>query len=169
MRLPVGKVIGYGLNLAAIAAFAAFLVFALFKLVETERDMRVNASENMLWVITQAQREVLRFDATAARRAAGMETDGDLRLRFDMLLSRLSLLSDGPQARVLAKLGFGDEFSSLRADVIALEPLLESLGPGDANNPTRTSAALDPLNAMLGRAANAAMVAEWNIQPTTRE
>lgn len=162
MRLSAGKFIGYGLNLAAIAAFAAFLVFALFKLVDTERDMRVEASENMLWVISQAQREALRFDATAARSAAGMESDGDLQLRFDLLLSRLGLLSEGPQAGVLAKLGFADEFFSLTADVIALEPLLESISSGNAEGVEQVSAALDPLNAMLGLAATEAMVAEWN-------
>lgn len=162
MRVPVAKIVGYGFNLAAIAAFAAFLVFALVKLVETERDMRVDASENMLWVIAQTQREALRLDATVARRAAGMETDGDFRLRFDMLLSRLSLLSEGPQARVLAKLGFADELASITADVMALEPLLDSIGPGAAEQAREVAAALDPLSAMLGRAANAAMVAEWN-------
>ncbi|HHX89707.1 MAG TPA: PAS domain-containing protein [Paracoccus sp.] len=162
MRLRVAQIFGYGFSLAAILAFAAFLVFALVKLIEIERDMRVDASENMLWVIAQTQRESLRLDATAARRAAGLDTGEELALRFDMLLSRLSLLAEGPQARVMAKLGFAEELAAFTGDVIALEPLLQSIGPGDTAQLRRFAAILDPLNAMLGRAANVAMVAEWN-------
>lgn len=162
MRSPAGKIVSYVLNLAVIAAFAIFLVFALFKLVETERDMRINASENMLWVIAQAEREALRFDAAASQLAAGMDVDADLQLRYDMLLSRLNLLSEGPQARVLAELGSIDEFASLAENVFALEPLLENIGSADRERARQVSAALAPLNTMLGRAANTAMVAEWD-------
>jgi hypothetical protein len=131
MRFPWPKMVGYGLNVAVIAAFAVFLGFALFKLADIESDMRIDASENMLWVVTQAHSEAQRFEAAVAHRAAGTGMNDDVGLRFDMLLSRLSLLSDAPQKRVLVELGFGQDFPPLAEAIFALEPLVEAFEPGD--------------------------------------
>lgn len=162
MRVTSRRIVGYGLNVVVIAAFAVFLGFALFKLADIERDMRIDASENMLWVVTQAQREALRFETAVAHRAAGTGVNDDVKLRFDMLLSRLTLLSDAPQRRMLAKLGFGDDFPPVAGSVTALEPLLEAFEPGDVSLARLITETVAPLNMMLGRAANAAMVAEWD-------
>src|SRR5690606_14550893 len=134
--------------------------FALMKLADIERDMRVEATENMLWVIHQAQTSALRLDAASAQSVSGIGA-ADLKLRYNVLLSRLELLSDGPQARYLATLGLGLPFAELVQPVFALEPIIDAAEGGDHRAASRIHDALSPLNAFLGRAANAAMVAQW--------
>lgn len=162
MRRRIREVGSYALNLAIIAVFAAFLGFALFKLMQIERQMRIEASENMLWVVTQTQREALRFDVTMSRASAGMSAADELGLNFDLLLSRLSLLRDPPQSRMLEHLGVVEEFMALSDEVFELKPLVETFVAGDLDVAGRISDTLDPLNMLLARTANAAMFAEWD-------
>lgn len=155
------RVIAHALPLSMIAALAVLLVFALVTLATIERDMRVEASENMLWVLSQAQRASLRFDAAVARSVDGVE-QADLGLRFNVFLSRLDILSDGPQARYLDSLDLGMPFEAFTRQIPALEQFVIDAQGGDRSAAARIHEVLSPLNTYLGHAANAAMVAQWD-------
>jgi PAS domain S-box-containing protein len=145
-----------------IAVFAVFLCFALFKLAQVERQMRIEASENMLWVLTQTQREMLQFDATVGRFGMGMASSDELSLHYDLLLSRLNLLRDQSQRRKLEQRGLADDILLRSDDILALEPLVERYAAGEAKLAQRIANTLGPLNSLLTQAANAAMQAEWD-------
>ncbi|WP_022729987.1 sensor histidine kinase [Fodinicurvata sediminis] len=155
-------VIAYAVSGIAILAFAVVLVFALWRLLETESEMRRNEGDNMLWAISQAQTATLLLDATLARRAGGLEEGSEVERRYNVLLSRLNLLSQGPQARYMADLGFA---APLAEDARALRSLedviLEKAGLLEAPA-TEVHFVLDELERDLGRAANESMVAHWD-------
>ncbi|MCX7355305.1 MAG: hypothetical protein NTY59_10815 [Alphaproteobacteria bacterium] len=53
------------LAFAALVMFAASLLIASYRLLLVEREMRDDVGENLLWFVSQAQFESLRFtDAT---------------------------------------------------------------------------------------------------------
>ncbi len=151
----------YALNVGVIAAFAVLLAFALVRLGEIGRDMRIDATENMLWVVYQAHAASLRLDNDAARLAQGAE-GVDLAIRHDVLLSRLNLMQEGPQIRFIERLGLADAFAEALDSAERLDVLVGEMAPGADDTATEIHDTLAPLNAFAGRAANAAMVAEWD-------
>jgi two-component system sensor histidine kinase SenX3 len=155
------NIVAYALPSLVVAAFAIFLAFSLATLVRIEQDMRDNVGENMLWVLTQAEIAGLRFDEEVSRRTSGDVETTDLKLRYNVLLSRLKLLSQGPQARYLDAAGFGEAIADRADAVLALQPILGKVQPGARAASSTVHDILQPLNAVLGRAANAAMIAKW--------
>ncbi|MCV0396318.1 MAG: HAMP domain-containing histidine kinase [Rhizobiaceae bacterium] len=149
------------INVAIIAALAVFLGVALVKLTEIERNMRINAAENMLWVIYQAHVASLRLDSEIVRGTNGAQ-DTDVERRFDVLVSRLTLMREGPQYRYLETLGLDREFLSLSDAAIDMGRAYGDPPAGGAAFPVQAHETLQRLNAWLARAANAAMVREWN-------
>ena len=102
------------------------LAFVLVKSSELERDMRISVTENMLWVVTQTQMEVMALTIAAAGPAPENAT---VEQRYDLTLSRLSLLLQGPQARYLDRLGHGAEVAGIAEAFRALDPLELGHGP----------------------------------------
>jgi PAS domain S-box-containing protein len=157
--------IGYALNLGVIAALAILLGFALLKLADIERNMRINVHGNMLWVISQAHAASLQLDAEVARQVARDVSglgEAQTARRFDVLASRLTLLFDGPQSRYLEELGFADELAAWSQRFDELERLVGAIQPDAHETAQRVHEMLQPLSALLNRAANQAMVSEWN-------
>jgi signal transduction histidine kinase len=150
----------YFAPLVVILAFVAFLTFSLVRLFQVEQDMRSNVSDNMLWVITQAQVASHRLDEAVNRRALGDETTRP-DLRFDVLTSRLVLLDAGPQQRYLAGLGFDGHLATAFEQLDAIEPLLERVQPGAIDVADRIHGTLEPMMRQLNRIANAVMIEEW--------
>ncbi|MHA6687270.1 sensor histidine kinase [Mesorhizobium sp. A556] len=144
-----------------MVAFAVFLAFSMSTLARIEKDMRLNVGENMLWVLTQAEIAGLRLDEQVARRTNGDLENTDIRLRYDILLSRLKLLSQGPQARYLDELGMAHAIGEHSEAVHIFEPRLDTIVPGATVIADEFHEALQPLNALLGRVANAAMIRQW--------
>lgn len=157
---PVRRMPAFLAPLVVIVAFATFLTFSLVRLFQVEQDMRSNVSDNMLWVITQAQVASHRFDEAVNRHAMG---DGATQpgLRFDVLTSRLVLLNEGPQQRYLDALGFADDIAAAFERLDAIEPLLEWLQPGAFDVADRIHGELEPTMTQLNRIANAVMIEEW--------
>lgn len=147
------------LPLAAVVVFAMLLTFSLIRMFEIENAMRVEAEQNMLWVLHQSEVAALRLSETAALADLGEATPDDLSLRFDLLVSRFSLLNDGPQRRFLESTGFSDDLDYLSGTLGSIAPLIAGFTPGDGA-PLRV--ALAPFPRLFGRAANAAMIAEWD-------
>ncbi|PMR79702.1 two-component sensor histidine kinase [Halomonas urumqiensis] len=141
-------------------AFAVFLTFALTRLFQVEQEMRSNVSENMLWVVTQAQVASHRLDEAVHRRVLG-DSDVQPTLRFDVLVSRLTLLDEGPQRRYMEALGFGGELSMAFQRLEAIEARLGDVEPGATDAADDIHAESEPLLRELNRIANAVMVEEW--------
>ncbi len=147
------------LPLAAVVVFAMLLTFSLIRMFEIENTMRVEAEQNMLWVLHQSEVAALRLAETAALADLGEATPDDLSLRFDILVSRFALLNDGPQRRFLEEIGFSGDLDNLSGTLGSIAPMIAGFTPGDGG-PLRVS--LAPFPRLFGRAANATMIAEWD-------
>lgn len=153
--------IAYAVAGIAVLAFGALLVFSLLRLVETEHDMRRNDGDNMLWAISRAHAATLLLDVAVTRHAGVPESETDIKRRLDVLLSRLTLLSEGPQARYMANLGAGEALARHARAVETLESDIAGLANGDVNAAQAIHAVLAPLAHEIGRAANRSMVVHW--------
>ena len=145
----------------AVFSFAILLAFALHRLFATEAEMRSTGGDNMLWAISQAQSSALLFDLAIARRAGIPGSEPDIERRYQVLLSRLHLLSEGPQARHMEGLGLSGTLDDAMLTVLGLEDRIRDLSFGGAETATAVHDAIGPLIDDLGRAANRSMVNDW--------
>jgi PAS domain S-box-containing protein len=159
MRRLASPVLGVALTLAAVLSFAGLLGFSLNRMVDVENAMRVNAEQNMLWVLHQSEVAALRLAETAALAELGEAGASDIILRFDILASRVAMLNDGPQRRFIGRIGYSDDLEQLTKALDAMAPMIAGFTPDDAN---RLRADTAPFQNVFGRAANAAMIAEWD-------
>jgi PAS domain S-box-containing protein len=159
MSGPVRALLGVALPILAIVIFVLLLGFSLMRLSDIERDMRIEATQNMLWVISQAHISSLQLSETATGSVTGNLDRAQIDLRYNVFLSRLALLDDGPQRRRMEQLGFADALDQLRGDLPELGSLVTNLEPQDL---PRVRSMLESYNTALGQAANKAMVAEWD-------
>lgn len=133
------------------------LVFALARTSALERDMRIAATQNMLWVMTQTQKEVLALTLAAA----APDADGDeVARRFDMTLSRLSLIGEGPQRRYLEQAGHADTMQAITRTIRALDPQVQRTDPTRFHAIYQAGLALQP---ELNRVVNDVMLQEWRM------
>lgn len=151
--------IGITLPILTIAIFVLLLTFSLMRLSDIERDMRIEATQNMVWVISRAHVASLQLSETMARGPVSETDPSDLELRYNIFLSRLALLDDGPQRRRMEALGFADALDDFRGNLPELDAMVTGREESDMQ---RVQALLQPYNAMLGQAASKAMVAEWD-------
>ena len=151
-----------GVPLLALAVFAMLLGFSLMRLSQVERDMRIDATQNMLWVISRAHVASLRLGEAVAKHVPAQSGSADLELRYNVFVSRLTLLDEGPQRRRMEALGLATELDALAQRTGELPALLAALKAGEVAAAAPVHAILEPLSGFLGRAANAAMVAEWD-------
>ncbi|TNF21454.1 MAG: PAS domain-containing protein [Rhodobacteraceae bacterium] len=147
------------LPLGAILAFAVLLAFSLSRMVQVETDIRVDAEQNMLWVMHQSESAARRLVETTLRAELGEAGAGEVALRLDLLRSRFALLQDGPQARFLREVGLQAEVADLGARLEALAPLPEGVTPAEARD---LRLALAPFAGFFARAANVTMIREWD-------
>jgi PAS domain S-box-containing protein len=151
--------IGVALPVSAIFMFVVLLAFSLMNLSHIERDMRIEATQNMLWVISRAHISSLQLDEAVAGSIAGDVDHAQMELRLNVFLSRLALLDDGPQRRRMEALGAAPALDALRGSLPELGSLLMNARPEVV---PRIKALLLPYNAALAEAANRAMVDEWD-------
>lgn len=150
------------LALAAVVAFILFFILAGLRLVEVERNVQTRLGESVLWFVSQAQVEAARMLDTVSRRLAGdPDLDEDeVMLRFDVLVSRLTVLESGTVRQRLADLGEATELESRIGPVIWLAPIAEALTPGDRESAAALRGALVPLMVQLRDAANRSVLAD---------
>ena len=153
--------IAYVMAGIAIVAFAILLVFALFRLAETEAKMRENEGDNMLWVISRTRSAALLLDAAITQHAALPQSKGDIERRYNVLLSRLTLLSEGPQQRYMRDLGLGDDLALAQTEIRTRKGDILGLSFGDTGAVASIHEILGPLIQKLGRAGNRSMVRQW--------
>ncbi len=151
--------LGVALPVSAIVIFVVLLAFSLMRLSDIERDMRIEATQNMLWVISRAHIASLQLGEAVAGSVAGEVDREQMELRYNVFLSRLALLDDGPQRRRMEALGATVALDALRASLPELGSLAMNARPQVV---PRIKALLLPYDAALAEAANKAMVAEWD-------
>lgn len=152
----------YPFSLAAILVFTGLLVLALWRLWGTEHALRTQAGDNMLWAIAQAQLATQNLDITVAQARLGEADAETLELRYDVVLSRLALIAEGPQRRYLEDLGHFERIQDLSEKVYAWEDTILSAGALTASEAQPLHILLADMARAFGRAANSAMVAQWN-------
>ncbi|GEM_PF-1649468 len=145
----------------AIVAFVILLAFALLRLAETEAEMRRNEGDNMLWAISRTQSAALLLDSAVSRQTSIPNADAELERRYNVVLSRLTLLSEGPQLRYMKDLRLDDEIAATTRQIRALEPRILGLSFGDTETAIAIHQTLAPLIEGLGRAGNQSMVRQW--------
>ena len=101
-----------------VAICLGLLALAAWQLVVLERQMRIAATENMIWVFGQTQIEALNLALALSDEAAPQQ----IQTRFDILVSRLTLLEDGPQRRFLENAGVSETLARWRSGLLALDP-----------------------------------------------
>ncbi|MBE7734082.1 sensor histidine kinase [Devosia faecipullorum] len=121
--------------------------------------MRIEVTQNMLWVISRAHISSLQLGEAVAGSVAGEVDAGQMELRYNVFLSRIALLDDGPQRRRMDALGAAAPLDALHGSLPELGTLVMSARP---ETMPRIRALLAPYNAALTEAANKAMVAEWD-------
>lgn len=140
----------------AVLAFVVLLGFALARLVTIERDTHSSSGEGDIWALSQTQYEIHRLLlVTTPGRAASPDEIG---LRFDMVLSRLSLLQDGPMADRMTEAGRANVIDRARQDLLGLEPLIVSSGSHVERYSTRLSRVMGQYLEPLGSIANDLMI-----------
>lgn len=159
MNKSTRALFGVAIPILTIVIFVLLLAFSLSRLFDIERDMRIEASQNMLWVISRAHISSLQLSEAASQQPMDVGARSALELRYNVFLSRLSLLDDGPQQRQMKSLGFADALSAFRLNLPEISGVIAGEKFIDAQH---VKALLKPYNAMLDQAANKAMVAEWD-------
>jgi signal transduction histidine kinase len=151
----------YGMPLGVLSVCLGLLALALVQLSQVTETMRMDAPGNMLWVIGQAEVETLRSrNALTTARLNGWDESSrkTAEQRYELLMSRLRLLSEGPQQRNLAALDSAVPIAELIALVQRFDPALQ---PFDEDIAIEMTEVLSRLRKELNRAANRQMVVNW--------
>ena len=136
-----------------VAICLGLLGLAAWQLVVLERQMRIAATENMIWVFSQTQIEALNLALALSDEAALQQ----IQTRFDVLLSRLTLLEEGPQRRFLEDAGISETLAGWRSGLLALDPV-------QGDDPAALRAHVTALVEALRGKASLVMSREWQIQ-----
>lgn len=146
----------YALFIPVLAIFLGALIFALAQSSSLERDMRIAATQNMLWVVTQTQMEIYAL----ALAVSVPDRDADaVAQRYDLAVSRLNLMQQGPQARYLEALGHLDEVERMTAALLDLDPQRHGHSARLFDALAQLSADLHP---QINRIANDVMITDWD-------
>ena len=115
------------ITLVAIAGLVACLVFTIARLRNVGSDLQSEDTHTNLWQISQTQFEATLLAESLARKA-GNEVFTDRRqepdFRLSILISRLGVLLEGPQAAVVARVGMQGTLTQAYLHMSLAEPLL---------------------------------------------
>lgn len=154
--------LGIALPSVTIGIFAVLVAFSLVRLSTIGEDMRIEATQNMLWVIARSQVASLKLQNAASLQVRGMSEPVPVDRHLNNFLSHHNILNHGPQRRQMIEMGFADALDTIEAQQAELRQIVSELEAGDEDSLLRLNAILSPYGAALARAANMAMIAEWN-------
>ncbi|WP_112664473.1 sensor histidine kinase [Microvirga flavescens] len=162
MTVRLFKSQAFLLSVGAIVVFLISLIFASYRLVHIERSLDPDTTEDMLWAITQAQFESLRFADSVNRFINGdtMVQQSDVALRYDILRSRLSLFETGEPKRYLLQLSALGELERYINATSDMEPEVQAIARGNTLAETQIRATAQPLAMHLRDLANKTMLRE---------
>jgi signal transduction histidine kinase len=150
---------GYILSGLVMVGFAALLAYAFIQLLVIQKSLATYVGENMVWAITQTERDAGRLGETALTLPSGNADTADLSLRLDVLYSRFALLADAPQKKYFARIPGGAETIQRNADRL---PEIEAMIDAEPEkfDPVAIYEALVPMREELTKVANDAMILE---------
>lgn len=148
--------VSYAPFLPVLLLFLGSIGFALVKSSALERDMRIAVTQNMLWVVSQTQMEIQALMLSAA---LGTQDPATLSSRYDLTVSRLNLLNQGPQARYLEDIGHLDSVASMLSELLALDLQIQG---HSAESHAALFALTEDLQPEMNRIANDVMITDWN-------
>ena len=154
--LPTRRGLQYRLTLVATVLFFAGSLVVVWQLLVLHRELSQREGENMVWALAQAQHQATVLERDLARLRLRQTDAEDIHLQSDLLFSRLSLLTDGPQRRILRHYGQLDALLPAIAEFEQVDLLQLLIG-------TETPVAqqeLRTLIAALAAAGNQVMVRE---------
>jgi signal transduction histidine kinase len=151
--LPIKIFLVVVIALFTVAAASTFLA-----IVERQTALRQVSRYNVAWLASQAVSELYRFEQRVAARALpGSDVDDDeVRLRYEILLSRLTLLNGSPMDEFKRRHpGERDAIDAFVAALEEIEPRLRWAGdPAEARWILERLAPSDPAFARLASMAN---------------
>ncbi|GAA5618542.1 sensor histidine kinase [Brucella anthropi] len=150
---------GYILSGLVMVGFAALLAYAFIQLLVIQKSLATYVGENMVWAITQTERDAGRLGETALTLPSGNTNTADLSLRLDVLYSRFALLADAPQKKYFARIPGGAQTIQRNADRLPeIEAMIDA--EPDKFDPIAIYEALVPMREELTKVANDAMILE---------
>ncbi|MFV0798089.1 HAMP domain-containing histidine kinase [Brucella sp. MAB-22] len=150
---------GYILSGLVMVGFAALLAYAFIQLLVIQKSLATYVGENMVWAITQTERDAGRLGETALTLPSGNTNTADLSLRLDVLYSRFALLADAPQKKYFARIPGGAQTIQRNADRLPeIEAMIDA--KPDKFDPIAIYEALVPMREELTKVANDAMILE---------
>jgi PAS domain-containing protein len=116
-------------TLVAMASLIVCLGFTVARLFETERELRNDGTYTDVWFVTQAQFEAAILAESLARAAANESLatpEQAPSFRTSILISRLAVLIEGPQERLMESLGLSGDLKHAYLQLTIAEPILQS-------------------------------------------
>lgn len=114
---------GARLSAATILAFLLLASVSLVWMAAIQQDMQKDLAESNLWAAAQAERESLRY--LQVHRPAH-DTDPGSSLQFDILFSRIALLTENPQRAFFELIGQGSALDEALSLVREIDELLRA-------------------------------------------
>lgn len=114
-----------------IGIFAVLIAFSLVRLSTIEEDMRIEATQNMLWVIARSQVASLKLQQAASSRVTGVGEPAEVERQLNNLLSHHNVLNHGPQRRQMVEMGFADALDAMEARQGELWEIVSGLEAGE--------------------------------------
>lgn len=153
----------------AIAGFVLLLLYSFFQLSQIQRSLGEDEGENLLWMLTQSEKETRRLHQTLTDMELGRADREDVLFRRDMLHSRMALLSERPQRTYLEKLGVARDVAVAIGAFAGISPQLADISATDGADLPAIRAALLQQADRLGRLANRSMVTKREAQARKRD
>lgn len=160
MSLTRPGLLGYLLPVVVVIVLAILLTVSLYRLTDIQRDMRNNATANMTWVIYQTHTESLLMTNALQYSLIAPGPVNNLRHRYQMLRSRISVLKDGPQKRALEEMGIAEAIIEKANAVLRIEPHFQQ-GTIDPDGYEHAYGVLHDFSRLLHSASGKAMMTEW--------
>jgi PAS domain S-box-containing protein len=117
------------ITLLAMVILAGCLALAISRLFDVEQDLRREDTHTNLWQISQTQYEAVLLAESLARVASGQTLANEEetpQFRLMLLISRMAVLIEGDQARVINRIGALGELKHAYLQAILAEPLVQS-------------------------------------------
>lgn len=107
-----------------IASFVVLFSYSLFQLNMINHEFHSDRGESNLWAATQAEREAQALLLVLHDTEKGAANVDDVRLRFDILYSRVDLLADRPQLQYFRSIGVAPRIAAIMAEMTAMDEVL---------------------------------------------
>lgn len=147
------------LGLAAMVILACLLLGASARLLISEGRVRDEIPEDMIWLSSQGQYEAVRLSEALANFRLGLISRDELQLRFDLMISRVTILRSGEPHRQAEALGYADVLNGMPADIEALAADVATVQPDDVDRIEAMRGLVVPMALAMRDIANAGLLA----------